>query len=141
MQISWSRRPGPFILLDALALTGAVGFLLARFVPVAQWVPFWGCPLRRATGIPCPGCGLTRAAERLAHFQLGRALDANPLGALLGIFFALCVIWAVVQRVFDAPLPNLTLGPTEARRARLALFVALGLNYAWALARNVGWFS
>jgi hypothetical protein len=65
------------------------------------------CPFRLATGLPCPGCGMTRAWVLLAHGRLGAALSANPFvlvtmpsaGAL-----ALLVLGALVLR---RPLPDL----------------------------------
>ena len=37
------------------------------------------CPLRRATGVPCPLCGLTRGVEAAVRGDLGAALGAHPL--------------------------------------------------------------
>ena len=36
------------------------------------------CPIRVATGIPCPGCGITRGFLLLAEFRFAEALAANP---------------------------------------------------------------
>jgi hypothetical protein len=36
------------------------------------------CVIRRATGRPCPGCGMTRALSRLAHGDLRGAWRHNP---------------------------------------------------------------
>ena len=46
------------------------------------------CPMLVLTGIPCAGCGLTRAALFLATGQIGRALSINP-SILLILFLAL----------------------------------------------------
>lgn len=46
------------------------------------------CPFHALTGLPCPGCGLTRCALSLWHGSLGLALRYHPLGVLL---FALCL--------------------------------------------------
>ena len=35
------------------------------------------CLVRRVTGRPCPGCGMTRALSHLAHGDLRRAWRAN----------------------------------------------------------------
>jgi hypothetical protein len=44
------------------------------------------CPFRRATGLPCPACGLTRSWQAAAHLDLGDSLAYHPLGGatLLG---------------------------------------------------------
>ncbi|HEU4753096.1 MAG TPA: DUF2752 domain-containing protein, partial [Armatimonadota bacterium] len=41
------------------------------------------CPTAAFFGIPCPGCGLTRATLLLAQGQLGAALRVHPLVPLL----------------------------------------------------------
>ena len=47
------------------------------------------CLFRSATGLWCPGCGLTRAAHHLLHGDIERALGYNalvlPFGGLLVI--------------------------------------------------------
>jgi hypothetical protein len=60
------------------------------------------CPVRRATGRPCPGCGGTRSLVRLVHGDLRGAAAAHPLGPALGV---LLVAWAVTGcRSADTPL-------------------------------------
>jgi hypothetical protein len=41
------------------------------------------CAFRRLTGIPCPGCGLTRAMAALARGQLVLALHFHPFAPLV----------------------------------------------------------
>ena len=56
---------------------------------------FIGCPFRIITGIPCPGCGMTRAFTSLFHFDLTRAFLYHPLFPLIiitAILFVMCVI-------------------------------------------------
>jgi len=66
MTLDWTPRERRFLLLHALGLAGVMGLLVARFIPLAR-LPFWRCALREHTGWPCPGCGLTRAAEGLSR--------------------------------------------------------------------------
>lgn len=76
-----------------------VGFSREALGPVARraanaW--FWGaalalgwhfellpCPWASLFGIPCPGCGLSRAAALLVHGDLQGALRLHPLAPLL----------------------------------------------------------
>jgi acyl-ACP thioesterase len=47
------------------------------------------CPIRHFTGIPCAGCGMSRAAVSLLHLDLKGSLYNNPalLPCLAAIFF------------------------------------------------------
>jgi hypothetical protein len=130
--LRWTPRNRRFGVLDALGLAGLLGLAVARWVPVAK-LPFWGCTLRQATGWPCPGCGLTRAADRLAHGNIPWALQANPLGALAGMVFAVLAAWTVVHLAVGLPTPELELTDREARRGRWVLAVAVVLNYLFVI--------
>ncbi len=53
------------------------------------------CSLRTYTGIPCVGCGGTRAMKALAHGEIVAAAKFNPL-AVLGVFAVLSwFVWTV----------------------------------------------
>jgi len=41
------------------------------------------CPFRRLTGLPCPGCGMTRAFWALSGGRLREALTFNPFSVVL----------------------------------------------------------
>jgi Protein of unknown function (DUF2752) len=48
------------------------------------------CPTAAFIGVPCPGCGLTRATLALLHGQLGAALHFHPLVLVLApLYFGL----------------------------------------------------
>jgi hypothetical protein len=51
------------------------------------------CLFKHFTGIPCPGCGGLRAADRLLHGHAVDALLINPLSVLVMIFLLLSVCW------------------------------------------------
>ena len=50
----------------ALAVSGLGGLNLALF---ALHLPSWQCPVLHTFGVPCPGCGLTRAIALLFQGQ------------------------------------------------------------------------
>ncbi len=116
-----------------MGVIGLVGLLIARFVPVARLIPFWGCSFRQLTGFPCPGCGLTRAADRFAHLHWLRALEANPVGTVAAFLFAVAVVLTLVHLVFAVPMPELQLDERESRRARWGVGVLLLANYAFVV--------
>ncbi len=64
-----------------VAGAGLVG--IAAAWPLVPVHPPLACPLRAATGIPCPLCGLTRACVAAVHGHLGTSLSFNPAGVLV----------------------------------------------------------
>ncbi|MCZ6463281.1 MAG: DUF2752 domain-containing protein [Proteobacteria bacterium] len=55
----------------------------------AHWLP--ACPFLSLTGVPCPGCGTTRALLLLGQLELASAFRANPAAPLLLVAMA---VWA-----------------------------------------------
>lgn len=41
------------------------------------------CTVRAISGLPCPGCGLTRSVVAALHGELARAVAAHPIGPLV----------------------------------------------------------
>lgn len=89
------------------ALAGLAG--LAALAVLHVWVPDPDpahalCFSRRFLGIPCPGCGLTRAFAHLAKGEWSAALAAHPLAPVLGLeAFAGWIVWGLG---FRRPLPR-----------------------------------
>jgi len=59
------------------------------------------CPFRQLTGLPCPGCGMTRALNALAHGQWELALSFHPLSPIV----AAGVLLLGISAVFTGCLP------------------------------------
>ncbi|WP_141325241.1 DUF2752 domain-containing protein [Myxococcus sp. AB025B] len=128
-----NRRLGT---VDYLGLIGLAGLLVARFIPVAKLIPFWGCVLRERTGWPCLGCGLTRVADRVAHFNFVGAWEANPLGTVAALLFALAAVAMVVHLVFAVPIPEIQLSLREWKAFQVAMPVIVLVNYAYVVVKT-----
>src|SRR3954468_6835304 len=133
MQIAWPQPNRKFGTLDAMGLVGLVGLLVARFIPIAKLIPFWGCAFRTLTGWPCPGCGLTRAADRFAHFNFFGAFKANPMGTVAAAVFALAVAWSLLHLAFKVPTPEVNLSEQDWTRLRNVAIAVFVLNYAFVI--------
>lgn len=71
-------------ILAATALAVVAGvWILRTWDPNAEGNFFPKCIFKAVSGFDCVGCGLTRALHALAHGDLMRALDMNPLVVLL----------------------------------------------------------
>ncbi|HVS00812.1 MAG TPA: DUF2752 domain-containing protein [Thermoanaerobaculia bacterium] len=71
---------------------------LAGLLLLRAWVPVEGaqasiCIFRRVSGIPCPGCGMTRAFAHLAKGEWREAVVDHPLAPLLALELGLA--WAI----------------------------------------------
>jgi hypothetical protein len=91
------------------------------------------CPFHAATGLPCPGCGLTRAFVCLGHGRFAESLVWHPLGWMLfGAVVMICLRsgmrWLTARPVWAAPK----------RAARCAMAVAAVLFVGVGFARMAG---
>ncbi len=53
--------------------------LFLRFNDPVETSFYPKCPFHAVTGLDCPGCGSSRCAHDLVHFDLGSAFMHNPL--------------------------------------------------------------
>ncbi len=112
----WRRHPG-------LWIVPGVVFVATTSASEATSMPIL-CVYRLATGVPCPGCGLTRGFVAIGHGLLDVALDYNLLAPVL---FAWMVIWwlaSVVAMLRGGP-PAST--PRPVLRTALVVLVAFWL--------------
>lgn len=53
------------------------------------------CIFKKVTGVPCPGCGGTRAMELLLNGHIKESLLINPSAILIFIFSVVVFFWLV----------------------------------------------
>lgn len=78
------------------------------------------CPFRRATGLPCPTCGLSRSWIALLHGRPRASFSFHPLGPLT-------VVAALVVLEGAGPAPELTARLRSRRPLGTAIAVWLGV--------------
>jgi len=122
-------RAGRLVLWAVAGAVALGGLGLLRATALAAGREDSWCVYRRATAMPCPGCGLTRSADRLAAGDLAGAVRAHPLGPVLALEGILAWLawgaWAAGRLRAPGPgqIEGLALG-------HLALLVALWLGRA-----------
>lgn len=69
-------------------------------------LPGWQCPFFHAVGLPCPGCGMTRATLFLAHGDLRQAVITHAFAPFLLIALAIITFCAASPRAYVTAIAN-----------------------------------
>jgi hypothetical protein len=99
------------------------------------------CPFHLLTGLPCPGCGVTRSASNLLRGDVARAINYHAFGpVLLPPIFLLGLLALAPRRWRDGVRDALLTWAVPIRRAYLAV-AGLFLLYGFlrVLAVYQGW--
>ena len=127
----------------AAAVVGATALTTAVVVPESMSTtgPVL-CPFRLVTGLPCPGCGLTRSWVAIGHGDLHSAFAYNAFGPLSMAFVASLVVLVAIVAV-TAPR---RLSRVESILRHPVVWAVAGLWLAYGIARGIdavahtGWF-
>lgn len=100
---------------------------------LAQNLPH--CTFKALLGIPCPTCGVTRAALALARLDVASALRVNPLATLFWLALVPGGLVAGVSTLAGRPPkePRWDWRPVE----RLGLVLLIVANWAYLVARGL----
>jgi hypothetical protein len=67
-------------------------------------LPGWECPILKATGVPCPGCGLTHATMELLRGDVVSSLRVHAFAPVLLVVLALMCAVLVLPAQYRQPL-------------------------------------
>lgn len=90
------------------------------------------CLMRRATGVPCPSCGGTRAATAALQLDFAGAFGHNPL--IMSAAVILLVV--LLLRLATGQAIRLDLSTAGWTVAAFVLIVLLVANWAWVLRQH-----
>ena len=91
----------------------------------------WSCPFRAATGVPCPGCGLTRATLELLRGDLSGSLQTHAFAPIfLGALVFMSVTLFLPERYRQSLLSALH---NCEERTGFTAWVLFGLMLYWAV--------
>ena len=85
---------------EVTAAIGVGGVVIATLLPTGgiEDGPVL-CPFRALTGLPCPGCGLTRSWVYLMHGDIGSSLASNWFGPVLILAVVILALVSVRSRL------------------------------------------
>jgi hypothetical protein len=110
----------------ALVLAGAAGIQLTL---VSFSLPGWVCPIFHITGIPCPGCGLSRAVMLLLRGDLEGSLRYHAFAPILLITVAGLILATVLPRSIIEPV--VCKAEKLEGKTRLTAIILVGLMLYW----------
>jgi len=137
MRLTLERRESAYHIPSAAVAAAALIMVLGL---VAAWhgvedAPVL-CPFRAATGLPCPTCGLMRAAGHLMRGDASGAFAVNPLAAaVLVAALPLSVALAASNRRGGTSV-RMHASRGERLALRAALVVLVAANWVYVLATH-----
>jgi hypothetical protein len=115
----------------ALSLLILGAFVLLGFVP---------CTFALVFGLPCPGCGTTRALRALLEGDVARALHLNPLGPVVALLVGALMTQAMISVAQHGDARGMGKGRLGAL-LKHALLVAAAVEFGVWIARFFGAFG
>ncbi len=112
-----------------------VGGGLLYFAAAAFGFELMPCPFKSLSGLPCPGCGMTRACFALLDGNFHAVGHLNPFGPVFGLFWAVVGVGVALPEPWRARFAR-RLGVIE-RRTRWVAWVACCL-VIYSLTRWIG---
>ena len=106
-----------------------VGALLAHVGLVLLGLPGWQCPFLKLTGLPCPGCGLTRACLLLATGNIRSSFQFHAFAPFFIVLISILIIGTLLPRSVAEPL--ILKAETLERQTGITIIVLGGLILYW----------
>ena len=111
----------------AAFLAGIAGAQLAL---VAFGLPGWPCPLLSGLGIPCPGCGLSRAVIELLRGDWQGAMELHAFSPVVLVAIVMILGTSVLPE--RRRLPMIQRIERVERRTGISVLLLAGLLLYWA---------
>ena len=108
------------------ALAGAAGLHITL---VSLSLPSWECPFFRLTGIPCPGCGLSRASILLLRGEVAESFRFHAFGPIF--LFAIFALFLSVVLPKSMVQPAIARAELAERKTGLTVLILAGLILYW----------
>lgn len=122
----FSRRPSA-----VLSVFAGAAVLVSIAIPPGGLPSLPVCWFKSTTGMPCPGCGLTRAFCAISHGEFNAAWAFNPFGFLFYAGALLLALWPLLVWKF----PRLETFRPAARRVTWFVFGLIAAMWAFDIWR------
>ena len=106
-----------------------IGALCLHVILSSLNLPAWECPFFRLTGVPCPGCGLTRACTALLRGEVQTAFKFHAFAPVFILLIAMLLASTMLPRTWTESFINKT--EILERRTGLTIIILSGLILYW----------
>ena len=106
-----------------------IGAATVHSLLVILGLPSWECPFRHQLGIPCPGCGLSRAFSALWHGDWQSAFAYHALAPFFVLALLIIGIFAIFPESKQRTEWMGTIAKIENKTGITALFLILLVVY------------
>jgi hypothetical protein len=93
------------------------------------------CWIKATTGMPCPACGTTRAADALMHGRIVEAVLINPMGLPVMLIMLISPAWILADVLLSRDSFFSAFGVIEmklsSRGLAIALIALVIANWIW----------
>jgi hypothetical protein len=107
----------------------AIGAMGVHVGLVALGLPGWQCPFFKLTGVPCPGCGLTRACLLLLRGQVQTSLKFHAFAFFFLAIIAILIVGTLLPRSLSEPFIHKA--ETLERQSGITIIILGGLILYW----------
>lgn len=108
---------------------GLWGLAALHFALLWAGLPGWPCPVLQLFGVPCPGCGLTRATGFLIHGDIHASFNFHAFAPVFMLGLCLAGVAAVLPERARTPLINSV--EYMDRRTGFTVILLVGLILYW----------
>lgn len=126
-------------------------YTAAFFITAGSWatlhlfslIPSWFsvCLFKSFTGIPCPGCGTTRAGLAMLNGFIADALMINPLGSIFLIILTITSIILIADVFSGKPRLEKFFRTAESHlknpKLWIPLVVVILANWGWSITKGL----
>lgn len=107
----FGRQPTEHVLywvsILCILILGIIYLAILYFVKKTGYYGFLDCKMKRLLGIPCPGCGGTRALWYLLHGRIITALYYHAFAVYGAIWYLLFFVTQTLQRITKGRLSGI----------------------------------
>ena len=134
-----SSKDRIYFLLSGLIVTGYTWIIVNSII--GQGTKQVVCPIKLATGIPCPSCGSTRSVLKIFEGDIISALQTNPLGFVIFTVLLVGPFWLLYDFILKKDTLWIFYNKVETilkdKKVAVLLILLVLINWIWNISKEL----